>query len=197
MVRILPEGHRSTLTGTYFTRETTDCPSLMIEYVLTNALSIILSAFERVKWLERLYEEDIPWSEIEHGFTFQDEQLYLANKARGIFRPRQMQRGVLSIKTTMPRAGRYKMYEDEETEEGYFRYALQRGDPMKQGNRYLWEALEDQTPFIKRRSGPVCWTPIRTAVRSPVCPSANYWRQRILRRITWLTARPKYPTALP
>jgi len=45
-------------------------------------------------------------------------------------------------------AGRHRMYEDEETEEGFFRYALQRGDPMKQGNRYLWEALEDQTPFI-------------------------------------------------
>lgn len=111
-------------------------------------LTIILSAFERVKWLERLYDEDIPWSEIVHGFDVQGERLYLANKARGIFRPRQMTRGVLSIKTTVPRAGRQKMYDDEEMEEGFFRYALQRGDPAKQGNRYLWEAQEDQSSFI-------------------------------------------------
>lgn len=59
-----------------------------------------------------------------------------------------MGRGLLSIKTTEPRAGRTNIYSDQETDEGFFRYSLQRGNPQGGGNKHLWEALEDRTPFI-------------------------------------------------
>jgi len=110
--------------------------------------SITLLAFERVKLLELVHGDDIPWHAISVGFDAENEKIFLANKAVGIFKPRQLTRGLLSIKTTMPRKGRVNIYEDEEQAEGYFRYSLQKGDPYSGGNKYLWEAYKDQSPFI-------------------------------------------------
>jgi putative restriction endonuclease len=109
---------------------------------------IVLSAFEKIKLLEMAFDDDIPWSAIEPGFKFDGEKVFLANKAVGIFKPRQLTRGLLSIKTTMPRKGRINIYDDEEQSEGYFRYSLQKGDPYTGGNKHLWEAYEDRSPFI-------------------------------------------------
>jgi len=109
---------------------------------------ILSSAFNKVKNIEYLYGDDIPWSAIEKGFQFDDEKIFLANKARGIFKPKQMSRGVLSIKTTIPRQGRVNIYSDEESNNGYFIYSLQTGDPRGGGNKHLWESLEDESPFI-------------------------------------------------
>ena len=106
------------------------------------------SAFQQVQRLERIYGDEIPWHAIEQGFQQGSEKVYLANRARGIFKPRQMHRGPLSIKTTEPRAGRTNIYSDQETDEGFFRYSLQKGNPRGGGNKYLWEALEDHSPFI-------------------------------------------------
>ena len=72
----------------------------------------------------------------------------MANKARGIFKPKQMSRGVLSIKTTSPRAGRTNIYQDAEVTDDSYRYSLQQGDPKGGGNKSLWEAYEDRQPFI-------------------------------------------------
>lgn len=116
-------------------------PSSIENKMITNA------AFSRVGLLERLYGDDIPWSAIEEGFLFNSEKVYLANKARGIFKPKQFNSGLLSIKTTIPRKGRLNVYSDSE-DEGFFRYSLQSGDPYLGGNRHLWEALEDKSPFI-------------------------------------------------
>ena len=114
----------------------------------SNQAQIITSAFERVSLLERLYGDDIPWSAIEGGFYYRSEQILLGTKAEGIFKPRQMQQGLLSIKTTKPRPGRDNIYDDQETSEGFFRYALKKGHPRQGSNRYLWEAMENQTPFV-------------------------------------------------
>lgn len=111
-------------------------------------LRILLSAFESVRWLVRVFGDDIPWSEIAAGFDFEDQKVLLANKTRGIFKPRQMNRGAISIKTTEPRLGRTNIYDDHETEEGSFRYSLQEGDPKGNGNKHLWESMEQKTPFI-------------------------------------------------
>ncbi|MEX0740802.1 MAG: HNH endonuclease [Pseudohongiella sp.] len=111
-------------------------------------LKILLSAFERVRWLDRVFGDDIPWSEITQGFDFEGQRILLANKARGIFKPKQMKQGAISIKTTEPRAGRTNIYDDHETEEGFFRYSLQAGNPQENGNKHLWQAMDQQTPFI-------------------------------------------------
>lgn len=73
---------------------------------------IRLAAFARVRELEATHRDAIPWSEIARGFFLDGEHFLLSGKARGIFRPERMSRGVLSIKTTMPRAGRQRRYND-------------------------------------------------------------------------------------
>lgn len=114
----------------------------------SNQAQIITAAFERGSLLERLHGDDIPWSAIESGFNLRSEKILLGTKAEGIFKPRQMQQGLLSIKTTKPRPGRENIYDDQETSEGFFRYALKRGHPKQGSNRYLWEAMDNQTPFV-------------------------------------------------
>ncbi|MCW8828070.1 MAG: HNH endonuclease [Gammaproteobacteria bacterium] len=116
--------------------------------VSTTSKVIIESAFRRMRLLEMFYEDDIPWNAIEEGFECKGETILLANRARGIFKPKQMDSGLLSIKTTVPRKGRINIYDDAEKENGYFRYALQKGEPYKGGNKHLWEALDARSPFI-------------------------------------------------
>jgi len=124
-----------------------DIPPVLSKQMADNGI-LMNAAFDYVRLLERFYGDDIPWSVIDQGIDVGGEKVHLSNRARGIFKPRQMSRGVMSIKTTEPRAGRINIYEDEETDEGYFRYSLQQGDPRGGGNRHLWEALEDNSPFI-------------------------------------------------
>lgn len=109
---------------------------------------IRLAAFNRVALLCKVYGDDIPWSAIAEGFVLSDERILLANKAVGIFRPKHMQRGVLSIKTTKPRAGRVNIYDDQEDKDGDFIYSLQGSDPNNHYNRSIREAHEDRTPFV-------------------------------------------------
>lgn len=111
-------------------------------------LTLTNAAFAQARRLDMIYGDEIPWTAIEQGFELASEKVFIANRARGIFKPRQMSQGLLSIKTTEPRAGRTNIYADHETDEGYFRYSLQRGDPKASGNKHLWEALEFRTPFI-------------------------------------------------
>lgn len=110
--------------------------------------SIRFAAFQRVGALSQVFGDDIPWSAISAGISLADENILLANKAVGIFRPRQMKRGVLSIKTTRPRSGRVNIYSDREDADGDFVYSLQGDDPNNHYNRALREALEDNSPFI-------------------------------------------------
>lgn len=109
---------------------------------------LINAAFEQVKRLELIYGDSIPSSAIEEGFTFSGERVLLMNRVRGIFKPRQMAEGVLSIKTTIPRDGGVNIYNDQLTDDGYYQYSLQAGDPRGSGNKCLWQALETKQPFI-------------------------------------------------
>jgi putative restriction endonuclease len=110
--------------------------------------AIITATFNRVRYLEIAHGENIPWEAILNGLTIREEKIFIANKARGIFKPRQMERGVLSIKTTIPKAGRMNPYSDEEISAGYFHYSLQQGDPNGGGNKYLKQAMVDKSPFV-------------------------------------------------
>ena len=59
-----------------------------------------------------------------------------------------MQRGVLSVKTTVPRTGRGARYADIQDDTGSFIYRLQGEDPESHDNRRLRETYEDQSPII-------------------------------------------------
>lgn len=106
------------------------------------------AAFARVKALTQVYGDDIPWNAIAQGFDIHGEKILLANKAVGIFKPRQIKSGALSIKTTKPRMGRVNIYADAEDADGTFIYSLQGNDPNNHYNRALRECMESQSPLI-------------------------------------------------
>lgn len=107
-----------------------------------------IAAFNRLQVLCQVYGDEIPWSAIAAGFECGGDSVLFANRAVGIFKPRQLHRGPLSIKTTMPRAGRVNIYDDAEGVDGSFIYSLQGSDPNNHYNRALKDALEDKLPII-------------------------------------------------
>ena len=111
-------------------------------------MDLINSAFKHVKQLELLYGDSIPSAVIEEGFLLNGELVRLDSRAVGIFKPKQMPEGVLSIKTTMSRDGAASIYNDQLTDDGYYQYSLQKGDPRGGRNVCLWQAYENKQPFI-------------------------------------------------
>jgi putative restriction endonuclease len=107
-----------------------------------------LDAFQRIRELEARYGDSIPWSSINEGFSYMGEQVRLSGRARGIFRPRQMVRGVLSIKTTIPRGRRMRRYDDIASDDGFFEYRFMGDDPRNADNQALRETMEDSVPLI-------------------------------------------------
>lgn len=95
----------------------------------------------------QLHGSALPWSEIIRTFRIGDEEIYLTNRARGIFKPKQMKRGVLSVKSTLPRMGRDRRYIDDIRDDSLF-YSLQGDHAGGHDNERLKEAFEDQTPFV-------------------------------------------------
>jgi len=90
----------------------------------------------------------VPWGAIQKGFEFEGERIYLGSTPRGIHRPSQVQRGVLSVKTTKPKQGRTARYDDVVGSDGYFSYAFQGNNPGNHDNTALRESFEDQSPLI-------------------------------------------------
>lgn len=96
----------------------------------------------------------VPWEAINAGFEIDGQKMLFANRARGIFKPRQLE-AALSIKTTVPRQGRQTWYEDqafgdESRQEyaGLLRYELARGGLKDPTNRALRAAWERKVPLI-------------------------------------------------
>lgn len=93
------------------------------------------------------------WEVIGRGFWFRGERVLLANRAKGIFKPRQMT-GALSVKTVIPRGGRRKWYEDQNGEirfdpaTGFLRYDLEAGGPERPMNRALRRTMERRASLI-------------------------------------------------
>jgi putative restriction endonuclease len=84
----------------------------------------------------------LPWPLIREGFTFRREQVLVANQPRGIFWPAQLKTGALSVKTSVPRAGRLRRYDDEiGADAPYFRYAYQGDDASNRDNTALRACL--------------------------------------------------------
>lgn len=88
------------------------------------------------------------------GFQFQGGRIPLVNPQRGIFKPRQMAR-LLSIRTVFPRQGARVWYDDQREAhrqiyagDDVVEYAFMGADPNSPDNRWLREAMENQTPII-------------------------------------------------
>ena len=102
------------------------------------------------------YQPDglVRWDAIHRGFQIGSERIHFANKARGIFKPRQMS-AALSIKTVVPRAGRPTWYSDQglassklDALTGLWRYDLARGGLDDPTNRALQKAKDRNAPLI-------------------------------------------------
>ncbi len=116
--------------------------------------AIRLRAFSVVERLAVSTGGRIPWAEISHGFLYEGEQIHLASRALGIFKPRQMS-AALSIRTVLPRAGRPSWYRDQsadfDTETGLLPYDLVR-DPGHPTNKSLRRAYVRRAPLIYFRA---------------------------------------------
>jgi putative restriction endonuclease len=106
------------------------------------------AAFARCRALMTKWGGVIPWSEINAPIRTASGDVWITNKAKGIFKPRQMSRGVLSIKTTIPREGRTRRYDDIASDDGFFEYRFEGTNPNFHTNQRLREAWEHQAPFI-------------------------------------------------
>lgn len=85
------------------------------------------------------------------GFLFGGERLPFANRAVGIWRPRQLGEvdgAALSITTSAPRSGVTPRYIDEVRSDGWFSYKYQGTDPDNHFNRALRRAFTDGRPLI-------------------------------------------------
>lgn len=108
---------------------------------------IRVAAFDALRRLTARHGEELAWKDISEGFQYRGEKLHFIGKARGIFRPRQMQGAALSIKTTVPREGREARYDDLSSDDGFF-YKFQGDDPNARDNRLLSRAQELDAPLI-------------------------------------------------
>jgi putative restriction endonuclease len=95
-----------------------------------------------------LYGTTLSWSDISMPFVWNGQRVFISGRARGIFKPKQLVRGVLSIKTSVPRSGRSRRYIDEAGEGGTFLYRFMGNDPESPDNRALRESMEDRTPLV-------------------------------------------------
>ena len=86
---------------------------------------ILQAAFKQARQLQVLYADAIPWSAIEKGFYYKDKKVHFASKAIGIFKPSTMSKGLISIKTVIPKAGRFNIYNDHQSSDDYYHYSLQ------------------------------------------------------------------------
>ena len=112
-------------------------------------LSIRLAAFDALEHLTALHGPVLPWSVIIQGFTYQGQRVLFCNRAVGIFKPKEMKAGALSIKTTVPRASREARYDDEVASDNpYFVYCYQGDDPRNHHNRSLRDAHALSAPLI-------------------------------------------------
>ena len=104
------------------------------------------AAFVAISQLSRRFNDHVPWDAINNGFSMAGERIRFANRAKGIFKPKQMS-AALSIKTTVPRSGRPAWYRDQDGESsnldgatGLLRYELARGnDPTNDALRKAWQ----------------------------------------------------------
>lgn len=113
-------------------------------------LPVRLAAFAALERLAIANRGRLAWRDINDGFRFRGDKVHFANRARGIFKPRQMT-AALSVKTTEPRAGRRSWYRDQgsvlDVETGLFSYDLAR-DTARHSNDSLRVAFERKAPLI-------------------------------------------------
>lgn len=120
----------------------------MVPPTLDPDWKIRAAAIQAVERMVARHGPALPWSIIEQGFDFEGRRIYLASKACGIFRPKEMTGAALSIRTSMPRGSRKARYQDTPLKDGAFAYKLQDSAPDNHFNRWLEQARQLSVPLI-------------------------------------------------
>lgn len=107
------------------------------------------AAIDHVRRLSKDYSCPIPWALIGEGFTFRGQNILLGSMPKGIFRPRQLSDGALSVKTVVPKPGQERPYDDQiEADAQEIRYFYQGSDPNHHDNRILRDCFIKKLPLI-------------------------------------------------
>lgn len=109
---------------------------------------IIAAAFNHIAQLELIYGDSVPAAELSKGFIINGDTIQLRSSASGIFKPKQVESVVLSITTTVPKAGGHNKYQDSENDDGSYHYAFEESDTGEYRNQWLINNYETETPFI-------------------------------------------------
>lgn len=120
-----------------------------VNLLAMNDRALRTAAIDHVKRIRDASGGVLSWAQIAEGFELEGEKVHLATKAKGIFRPRQLSRGALSVSTRTPREGRSNPYEDRvEQDGGLLLYRYRGTDPNHPDNRDVRACLEHSLPLI-------------------------------------------------
>lgn len=93
-----------------------------------------------VKRLWRRHGDAVPWSAIQKGFRYEDEKIPFFSTFEGVYKPRQLQVGALSVRSTLA-----SQYEDERVADDRVWYDY---SPKPERNRWLRECQQYQLPLL-------------------------------------------------
>ncbi len=110
-------------------------------------VAIRQAAFDACADLVRRWPDGVPASEIRRGFVYRDQVVALRSQT-GIFRPRVMRGGALSISTVVPKSGPPRYDDEIASDESFFVYRYRDNGPQSFDNRLLRQAYRDQSPLI-------------------------------------------------
>ena len=122
--------------------------------------AIRASAFAALGEIEQRYGSVVPAGAIRAGFVHRGELIPFRSQ-QGIFRPRQMRGGALSISTVVPSSGPPRYDDEVGSDEGAFTYRYRDNGPQSHDNRILRAAFEMQVPIIYFRGvAPSLYAPL-------------------------------------
>jgi len=98
------------------------------------------SALFAVQRLWRRHGDAVPWSAISDGFRYQGDRIPFFSTFEGVYKPRQLQVGALSVRSTLG-----SRYEDERVSDDRVWYDY---SPKPERNRWLCECKEYRLPLL-------------------------------------------------
>ena len=98
------------------------------------------AALFAVQRLWRRYGDAVPWGPITEGFEHRGERIRFLSPFEGVYKPRQLQRGALSVRSTIA-----SQYDDERVTDDRTWYDY---SPLPGRNDWLRECMEDRLPLL-------------------------------------------------
>jgi putative restriction endonuclease len=93
-----------------------------------------------VQRLWRRYGDAVPWSAIAAGFRYGGDRIPFFSTFEGVYKPRQLQAGALSVRSTLA-----SRYDDERVSDDHVWYEY---SPKPERNRWLRECMEYELPLL-------------------------------------------------